>query len=149
LTAEQTPSDQIVVAGSTIAPGGAGAAEIIVTGSTSVPNEAGTAANNNTPTPLMGGRTIGLGDQQQTLQLSVGEAFELKLGSGMDWSIQITDPQIVARMPGDTTDDSQGVYQALARGGTVLTATGDPTCRKSQPACMMPSIAFTLNIVVH
>ncbi len=149
MPAEQTPSNQIVVSGSTVAPGGVGTAQIIVTGSTTVPNEAGTAANNNTPTPLMGGRTIGLGDQQQTLLLSVGETFELKLGSGMDWTIEIADAQIVARMAGDTTDDSQGVYQALARGTTMLVATGDPTCRKSQPACMMPSIAFTLNIVVH
>ncbi len=132
MPAEQTPSNQSVVSGSTVAPGGVG-----------------TAANNNTPTPLMGGRTIGLGDQQQTLLLSVGETFELKLGSGMDWTIEIADAQIVARMAGDTTDDSQGVYQALARGTTMLVATGDPTCRKSQPACMMPSIAFTLNIVVH
>jgi len=147
--AEQAPSNQSVVTGSTVAPGGAGTGQIIVAGSTSAPSGASTVANNNTPTPLIGGRIIGLGDQQQTLQLSVGETFELRLGAGMDWSIQIADAQIVARMPGETTDDSQGVYQALARGATMLIATGDPTCRKSQPACMMPSIAFTLNIVVR
>lgn len=148
IPAEQMPSSQSVVSGSTVASGGAGTGQIIVTGSTTVPNQAGTAAN-NTPTPLMGGRTIGLGDQQQALLLSVGDTFKLKLGSGIDWTIQIADAHIVARMPGETTDDSQGVYQALGRGATILTATGDPPCRKSQPACMMPSIAFTLNIVVR
>jgi hypothetical protein len=146
---EQTPSDQIVDPGSTVAPSGAGTGQIVVTGSTSAPNQSVTVPNNNTPTPLLGGRTIGLDDQQQTLELSVGETFELRLGSGMDWTIQIADTQIIARMPGDTTDDSQGVYQALAQGTTVLIATGDPPCRKAEPACMMPSIAFTLNIVVH
>jgi hypothetical protein len=149
LPAEQTPPNQGVVTGSTVAPGGVGTAQIIVAGSTSAPSGAGTVANNNTPTPLLGGRTIGLGDQQQTLELTVGETFELKLGSGIDWAIEIADAHIVARIPGNTTDDSQGVYKALARGTTMLTANGDPPCRKSQPACMMPSIAFTLNIVVR
>ena len=38
---------------------------------------------------------------------------------------------------------------SLTGGGTVtLTATGDPPCRKSTPACMQPSRLFTVTIEI-
>ncbi len=102
-----------------------------------------------TPTPLQGQRTIGLPSQQTTVELAVGETFELKLGGGMDWSVQIEDPRIVAREPGNLTPDSQGVYRALAAGSTKLLANGDPTCLKATPPCASPSFLFEITIVVR
>jgi hypothetical protein len=44
---------------------------------------------------------------------------------------------------------AQGIYQALAPGTATLTASGDPLCLKSRPACAMPSILFTVTVVVE
>lgn len=115
-------------------------------GVTVVVAEGGTSS---TPTPLQGQRTIGLPSQQTTVELAIGETFELKLGGGMDWSVQIDDPRIVAREPGNVTPDSQGVYRALAAGSTRMRASGDPTCRKSNPPCAAPSFLFEITIVVR
>ena len=43
---------------------------------------------------------------------------------------------------------AQGVYSTHQAGTATLTATGDPLCRQSKPACMLPSIIFTLHIEV-
>jgi hypothetical protein len=103
-----------------------------------------------TPTPLRGPATIGMQDHEQTLYLGVGETFQLKLGSQLIWTVQIEDERIVTRVPDAATNaETQGVYKALAAGQTTLMATGDPACRQSTPACMMPSFAFQLHIVVR
>ena len=102
-----------------------------------------------TPTPLQGQRTIGLPSQNTTVELAVGETFELKLGESMEWSVQIDDPRVVAREPGNLTPDSQGVYRALAAGSTKLRASGDPTCLKASPPCAAPSFLFEITIVVR
>jgi len=44
---------------------------------------------------------------------------------------------------------AQGIYLAHKPGTVTMTATGDPACRQSKPACMMPSIIFTLHIEVQ
>lgn len=115
-------------------------------GVTVVVAESGTSP---TPTPLQGQRTIGLPSQNTTVELAVGETFELKLGGGMDWTVQIDDQSVVAREPGNLTPDSQGVFRALAAGSTTLRASGDPTCLKSNPPCAAPSFLFEITIVVR
>jgi hypothetical protein len=102
-----------------------------------------------TPTPIQGQRAVGLPSQGQTIELAAGETFELRLGEGMDWSVQIDDLRIVAPEPGNLTAGSQGVFRALAACSTTLHANGDPTCRKSNPPCGAPSYLFEITILVR
>lgn len=44
---------------------------------------------------------------------------------------------------------AQGVYEALKAGTAVLSAAGEPVCRKSTPPCGQPSIAFQVTLVVR
>jgi len=48
-----------------------------------------------------------------------------------------------------TIRGSQGVFNALKTGTSVLSAVGDPTCRDQQPACARPSIEFQVTILVQ
>ena len=102
-----------------------------------------------TRTPLRGSRVITSQDAMQTLYLSVGETFTLQLDSRMGWEIEPVDGIVLMQIqPPDVEQGTQGVYQAHASGQTELIATGDPPCRRSKPACMMPSILFHLTVIV-
>ena len=93
--------------------------------------------------------TITLDNNNQLITFHVGEAFLLKLGEGYDWSPVIDDMTIISReMNVAVVRGAQGIYLAHKAGTTTLTATGDPQCRQSKPACMTPSIIFTLHIEV-
>jgi hypothetical protein len=94
-------------------------------------------------------QTVTLSDSGRTINLQVGERFLLSLGDTLNWSLQVDDPGILSRVPNIlTVRGSQGLFEAHRAGRTKLTATGDPACRKAQPACMLPSLFFQLQIVV-
>lgn len=93
--------------------------------------------------------SVTLADRGRTLNLKVGESFLLNLGEGFTWSPVVADMNIVSRVPNIMViRGAQGVYKANAPGKTTLNATGDPACRQSKPACMTPSLLFTINLVV-
>ncbi len=106
------------------------------------------------PVPLVtpqpnGSQTVTVDDQGKTITLVVGERFLLNLGEGYNWEVSISDQAVVSRVIGITViRGAQGVYQANQAGSVTLTATGDPLCRQSQPACGMPSRLFTVTIIV-
>lgn len=93
--------------------------------------------------------SVTLADRGRTVNLKVGESFLLNLGEGFTWSPVVADLNIVSRVPNIMViRGAQGVYKANAPGTTTLNATGDPACRQSKPACMTPSLLFTINLVV-
>lgn len=95
-------------------------------------------------------RTVTLEDNGATLILTPGDRFLLELGDQYNWTVTVADPSVVSRVVNITVvKGAQGVYQALKAGNTMLTATGDPLCRQSTPPCELPSILFTLQIVVQ
>ncbi len=106
------------------------------------------------PVPLVtpqpgGSHTVTLDNQGKTIILSVGERFLLNLGEGYNWEVSISDQSVVSRVIGITViRGAQGVYQANQAGSVTLSATGDPPCRQSQPACGMPSLLFSVTIIV-
>ncbi len=103
-----------------------------------------------TPAPGGNERTVTLADDSQTITLHVGESFLLKLGEGYDWTITPSDQTIVSRVVNImVVRGAQGVYVAHKAGRTKLSATGDPACRKAQPACGAPSREFHVQIVVQ
>ena len=96
------------------------------------------------------GVIVTLADQGQTINMTVGQSFLLKLGADYTWNIMISDENVISRMPGNIplVQGAQGIYDANAAGTTTLTATGDPICRKATPACLTPSIQFSITVVV-
>jgi hypothetical protein len=112
------------------------------------------ATDSPTRTPSKGGPpangTVTLADNGASFTLAVGDRFLLQLGTQFDWTVSIADQSVVRRVPGITViQGAQGVFEAAAPGTTSLSATGDPPCRRSKPACGAPSILFQVTFVVH
>lgn len=102
---------------------------------------AATAQENQTVTPADNGKTI---------TLKVNETFLLKLGEGYDWNITIDDPTVFSRVVNVlVVRGAQGIYIAHRPGSATLTAVGSPQCLKSQPPCAIPSILFSVHVVVQ
>jgi hypothetical protein len=105
----------------------------------------------STPVDLAAGgqKIVRLDDQGKTMNLAVGEGFLLKLGEGYTWEVSISDQNVLSRVMNiAVVRGAQGVYDAHQAGTVTLSAAGDPECRQSQPPCGMPSILFTITIVV-
>jgi hypothetical protein len=116
---------------------------------TSTPTQVPSSPSGNGPGSVGETPNITLADDGKTITLQIDQAFLLDLGEGYDWTVTIADQSIVSREIGVLTiRGSQGLFKAHKPGRTTLTATGDPTCLKSQPPCAMPSKVFQLTIVV-
>lgn len=112
----------------------------------------------NTPVPTISTQVvptdvdqqvITLADQGRTIDLAVGESFLLRLGEEYTWDVTISDQNVVSRVKNITlVRAAQGVYDALQAGTVTLYAAGDPVCLQAKPPCAMPSILFTITIIV-
>jgi hypothetical protein len=132
---------------------------LTVMAATSEPGSIGQPGNGSTATaspavPPTGSDgqelSITLADQGQTVKLKVGQRFVLNLGSDYDWNPVVENQAVVSRVVGILViRGAQGIYEARSAGQTQLTASGDPTCLKSKPACAMPSRLFQITIVVE
>jgi hypothetical protein len=106
-------------------------------------------STNTPPATVEGAQTITLADNSKTFNFQPGQRFVLVLDEGFTWEIQIVDTQVVDQVIGHVpVTGAQGVFEALQPGKTELNASGDPLCRNEKPACMRPSILFTITIVV-
>ena len=94
---------------------------------------------------------ITLADNGKTFLLHPGESVLLNLGMEIyDWTVTIDDQNVLSRVRNIMViRGAQGVYQAAQAGQAVLSAEGDPLCRKSTPACMAPSLMFMVTIIVQ
>ncbi len=88
-----------------------------------------------------------LSDNHATIQMHVGDRVMLRLGQGYLWTSSSSDASVLARV-NENTSSTQGTYEAKAAGQAELTATGDPRCRLSAPACMIPSLLFQAHVDV-
>jgi hypothetical protein len=94
--------------------------------------------------------TVTLADDGRTVTLEPGQRALINLGDDLDWTLQVDDESIMSQVPGVTAGrGAQAMYQANRVGQTALSATGDPACRKAQPACAQPSRMFRVTIVVQ
>lgn len=83
------------------------------------------------------------------LILRPGQIFILALEDGYNWQVEFSNPQIVEPAPtADVIQDHQLVFEAKQQGSTELTASGDPACLTETPACMKPSLLYSLIILV-
>ncbi len=94
---------------------------------------------------------ITLSENGKTFTMRVGESFLLNLGSDVyDWTVEADRDGVIQREQGVTViQGAQGVYTAQTPGTAILIANGDPLCLKSTPPCKMPSISFTITLIVE
>jgi len=101
----------------------------------------------STPGPT---RDVTLVENGKTIHMSAGQSFLLKLGQDYDWSITLSDQNVISRVKNIAVIvGAQGVYDALATGSAILSAVGDPPCRTATPACASPSIIFSVTVIVN
>ena len=80
-------------------------------------------------------------DNGNTFNIQVGDTLKLNLDPAYDWSaISVSDTNVIVA--------TQGIYQARASGVATLTTAGHPKCLTSTPPCGMPSILFTITVIV-
>jgi hypothetical protein len=95
-------------------------------------------------------RIVTLDDNNTSISMHVGERFLLKLGEIYNWEVISSDPNVLSRVVNIMViRGAQGLYEAHRAGQVELTAVGDPFCRSTKPACMMPSLLFKINVKVE
>jgi hypothetical protein len=93
---------------------------------------------------------VTLADNGKTIHMKVGQSFLLKLGETYDWSITVSDQNVISRVKNIAViRGAQGVYDAIAKGNAILSAVGDPQCRTATPACSSPSVMFSVTLIVN
>ncbi|MEX1150583.1 MAG: hypothetical protein WEB28_00710 [Nitrosopumilaceae archaeon] len=99
--------------------------------------------NQNEPT------TITQENNNQTIELNVGDTFLLKLGEEYMWNVEIDSDDVVSRVKNIAViRGAQGVYEAKMPGSATLSAAGDLPCREEVPPCAAPTILFKIQINV-
>ena len=94
---------------------------------------------------------VTLADNGRTFTLHTGDSFLLILGiDTFDWTVDIDNQNVLSRVKGVMViRGAQGIYEANSPGQALITATGNPLCRNSVPACEMPSIMFRITVIVR
>lgn len=92
--------------------------------------------------------TLTMADNGTTLNLQVGDSVALTLDTSYNWSVTVSNLNVLHRPPVALVRGTQALYQAVEPGQDTITATGDPPCGQATPACGQPSVVFTANIVV-
>ncbi|MGI0064954.1 MAG: hypothetical protein ACREAL_08825 [Nitrosopumilaceae archaeon] len=99
--------------------------------------------NQNEPT------TITQENNNQTIEINVGDTFLLKLGEEYMWNVEIDNDDVVSRVKNIAViRGAQGVYEAKMPGSATLSAAGDLPCREEVPPCAAPTILFKIQINV-
>jgi hypothetical protein len=82
-----------------------------------------------------------MADNGRTFVMNVGDKLRLNLDYSYVWSMaSISDPSVLA--------GAADGYFALTSGTATLTMTGNPECVNSTPPCGMPSIMYTITVIV-
>ncbi len=111
--------------------------------------------NNGEVTPIsvanLSASGVSLSDNGKTFTLRPGENFLLNLGSDVyEWTVEVDRDGVLQREQGVTViQGAQGIYTAQTPGTAILNANGDPICLKSNPPCKMPSISFSIILIVE
>ena len=94
---------------------------------------------------------VAFSENGKTFTMNVGESFLLNLGTDVyDWTVEVDHQDVLQRDMGVTViQGAQGIYVAQAPGMVTLTANGNPLCLQSKPPCKMPSISFSIILIVE
>ena len=113
-----------------------------------VPGSGGVVPSSAMALPADG---VAFSENGKTFTMHVGESFLLNLGIDVyDWTVEVDHQDVLQRDMGVTViQGAQGIYVAQAPGTVTLTANGDPLCLQSKPPCKMPSISFSIILIVE
>ena len=113
----------------------------------STPNSGGVTPPSIAALPVDG---VTLSENGMTFSMQVGESFLLNLGMDVyDWTLEVDRQDVLQRKVGVAViRGAQGTYVAQAPGIAILTANGDPLCLQSKPPCKMPSISFSITLII-
>ena len=83
-----------------------------------------------------------MADNGRTFVMNIGDKLRINLDYGYGWSTvsDFNPAMLVGAADG---------YFAIARGTTTLSMNGDPVCYSSTPPCLMPSILYTITVIVQ
>jgi hypothetical protein len=96
-----------------------------------------------------GSLVVTLDNINQSITMRTGDRLLLKLGEIYNWEVTTSDPDVLSRVINIMViRGAQGLYEAHKPGQVELNAVGDPLCRSSKPACMMPSLLFKISVIV-
>lgn len=74
--------------------------------------------------------------------MNIGDELRISLDNAYVWSLaSISDPTVLA--------GAQDGYFAFANGTATLTMIGNPECLNLTPPCGMPSILYSLTVIVQ
>ena len=113
-----------------------------------VPGSGGVVPSSAMALPADG---VAFSENGKIFTMRVGESFLLNLGTDVyDWTVEVDHQNVLQRDMGVTViQGAQGIYVAQALGTVTLTANGDPLCLQSKPPCKMPSISFSIILIVE
>jgi len=94
-----------------------------------------------------GSTIITLDDRGKTFSAAVGTILQLSLPTSYVWTVSMSDPSVLEPLPALVPMPMP--LRAKAAGRTTITAIGDLPCATSRPPCLAPSIAFTVDVIVH
>jgi hypothetical protein len=94
---------------------------------------------------------VTLSENGMAFTMHSGESFLLNLGTDVyEWTVEVDHQDVLQRKMGVAViRGAQGIYVAQNPGTAILTASGDPLCRQTKPACMMPSLLFSITVIVQ
>ena len=83
-----------------------------------------------------------MADNGKTFVMKVGDKLKINLDYSYVWSTTtISNPAVIV--------GAQDGYFALASGSATLSITGDPECLSLTPPCGMPSILYSITVIVQ
>jgi hypothetical protein len=93
-----------------------------------------------TPGPLISPTVLTEDDNGAVGQLRVGEQVDLQLSPDLTWTVAVDDPSVLRQ--------NGTLYEAAAPGSTMLSAEGEPACRRVSPPCGLPNRVFQARVEV-
>lgn len=110
---------------------------------------ASSTVQSNTPTATQN-MVLTLNNNNNIITLNVGDAFLINLGDdSYEWTMAPNNSSMISLVKNTAlVKGAQGLYRAEKIGETELSFVGEPLCRKSTPACTMPSKLFRVKIIV-
>jgi hypothetical protein len=91
--------------------------------------------------------TLTMSDNGSTLSLPMGDSVAVQLDGSFDWSVQVDHDGVLRRSPLALVQGVQAVFDAVAPGQAVISATGSVHCAPGM-ACPLLAVVWSATVVV-
>jgi|GEM_PF-2677495 len=112
---------------------------------TSTPQSGGTGTGGTS----QGSVTVTSANSDEVVHLHVGDRLTLALGGDKNWSnVRVMDQGILRPLDVPMIPEDQGVFEAVAKGTTTITASGTAICNPGE-ACPQFVLLYKITVVVE